>query len=65
MSAIADRLRTLPARWSESREQSRARKRERELRKAHADAQRDPNPDILRRHGQSFRDDQIGGQGGR
>ena len=44
MTAIAQRLRNLRARWSEAR----ARKRERDASAAHAQAHRDPNPPLTR-----------------
>lgn len=59
MGGIAERLRRLRERWSESR----ARTREREARRAHANVGKDPNPSIARRHGESFRGDHVGGGG--
>jgi hypothetical protein len=60
MTAIAQRLRNLRARWSESR----ARKRERDASAAHAQARRDPNPGLARRHGEDHRQDTPWGGGG-
>jgi hypothetical protein len=59
MSGLTGWLRSLPARWSASRE----RKREREARKAHAQHGSDPNPGVHRRHGESFREDPRSGGG--
>jgi hypothetical protein len=60
MTAIAQRLRNLRAHWSESR----ARKRERDASAAHAQAHRDPNPPLTRRHGEDHKRGASGGGGG-